>query len=177
MTSVTSRVWRGCCCVCVERRSDEDDIRLISIIVLLSYLLTVCNNYTIWGFIILNMSFWINTELKDIIINPKIGNKTLQNKNKLFRKWNNLIIKILPYHFYKSHHLDWKQSCLTLHCTAWLRLDDNLINIWNLTRGNIHFQSPNVWCDDCEVTTHHGPWLCILYSSGPANLAPAPGQW
>ena len=28
MTSVTSRVRRGCCCVCVERRSDEDDIRL-----------------------------------------------------------------------------------------------------------------------------------------------------
>ena len=22
------RVWRGCCCVCVEKRSDEDDIRL-----------------------------------------------------------------------------------------------------------------------------------------------------
>ena len=31
MTSVTSRVWRGCCCVCVERRSDEDDIRLSSL--------------------------------------------------------------------------------------------------------------------------------------------------
>ena len=31
MTSVTSRVWRGCCCVCVERRSDEDDIRLVMI--------------------------------------------------------------------------------------------------------------------------------------------------
>ena len=27
MTSVTSRVWRGCCCVCVERRSDEKDIQ------------------------------------------------------------------------------------------------------------------------------------------------------
>ena len=134
---------------------------IVLLVYILINLLTVCNNYTIWGFIILNMSFWINTELKDIIINPKIGNKTLQNKNKLFRKWNNLIIKILPYHFYKSHHLDWKQSCLTLHCTAWLRLDDNLINIWNLTRGNIHFQSPNVWCDDCEVTTVHNCVFCI----------------
>ena len=28
MTSVTGRVRRGCCCVWVERRSDEDDIRL-----------------------------------------------------------------------------------------------------------------------------------------------------
>ena len=131
------------------------------LIYILVNLLTVCNNYTIWGFIILNMSFWINTELKDIIINPKIGNKTLQNKNKLFRKWNNLIIKILPYHFYKSHHLDWKQSCLTLHCTAWLRLDDNLINIWNLTRGNIHFQSPNVmWW----LSIVRSPRSTIVYS-------------
>ena len=40
-----------------------------------------------------SMSFWIDTEMKDIIIYHKVGNKTLQHK--LFRKWTNLIIKIL----------------------------------------------------------------------------------